>query len=140
MGNPALFPLVEDSQSRDVVIVQINPIYRQDLPRRSADILNRINEITFNASLIKELLSIAYLKRLVDGGTLGEERYKSALLHRISAEAELQPLSVSSKLNAEWAFLQHLHDVGYRATSAWLDDNYEALGHRSTLNIDQVYF
>jgi NTE family protein len=140
MGNPALFPLVNDDQSRDVVIVQINPIYREDLPRRSADILNRLNEITFNASLIKELLAIAYLKQLVDAGVLKREQYRSTLLHRISAEEELQPLSVSSKLNAEWAFLKHLHDVGYRAASTWLDDNYEALGQRSTLNIDKVYF
>ena len=140
MGNPALFPLVEDEQSRDVVIVQINPIYRQDLPRRSADILNRLNEITFNASLIKDLLSIKYLMRLIDAEGLDAERHKSAFLHRISAEEELLPLSVSSKLNAEWAFLTHLHDVGYAAASTWLDNHYDALGKRSTLNIDQVYF
>lgn len=140
MGNPALFPLVDDPQSRDIVIVQINPIYRDEIPRRSADILNRLNEITFNASLIKELLSITYLKRLIDAEGLAKERHRSMFLHRISAEEELLPLSISSKLNAEWAFLQHLHDVGYAAASAWLDAHYEALGKRSTLNIDQVYF
>jgi NTE family protein len=139
MGNPALFPLVEDEQSRDLVIVQINPVRREDLPTRSADILNRLNEITFNASLIKELRSIAYLKRLVVSEGLQNERYKDVLLHRITAEEELRPLSVSSKMNAEWAFLEHLHDVGYRAATVWLDDNYEALGNRSTLDVENVY-
>ncbi len=140
MGNPALFPLVEDNRSRDIVIVQINPIGRSDIPKRSADILNRINEITFNASMIKELRSIAYLKRLVELEGLEQERFKDTLLHCISAEEELRPLSVSSKLNAEWAFLKHLHDVGYRSASTWLDECYEALGTRSTLDFEKICY
>ncbi len=140
MGNPALFPLVDDDQSRDLVIVQINPVCRGDIPRKSADIHNRINEITFNASLIKELRSIGYLRRLVETEGLQRDRYKATLLHRINAEEELRPLSVSSKLNAEWAFLQHLHDVGYRTTTSWLDDNYQALGKRSTLDLEEAYY
>jgi NTE family protein len=140
MGNPTLLPLVEDCDSRDLVIVQINPIFREDIPRQGVDILNRLNEITFNASLIKEIRSIAYLKKLIEVQGLEQERFKDALFHRISADEELRPLSVSSKFNAEWAFLEHLHDVGYRTTSAWLDENYSALGKRSTMDIEKVYF
>lgn len=140
MGNPALFPLVEDDQSRDIVIVQINPVYRNDIPKRSADIHNRLNEITFNASLIKELRSIAYLRRLVESSGLERERYRASLLHRISAEDELRPLSVSSKLNAEWAFLEHLHDVGYRTAGSWLEINFDALGQRSTLDAEEANY
>ena len=139
MGNPALFPLVEECGARDLVIVQINPIVREEVPHKAADILNRINEITFNASLIKEIRAIALLKKLIEAENLEDERYKDALFHRISADAELKSLSVSSKLNAEWAFLQHLHDVGYRTASAWLDEHYKAIGQQSTLDIDSVY-
>lgn len=139
MGNPALLPLVEECRARDLVIVQINPICREEIPRRAADILNRINEISFNASLIKEVRTIALLKKLIEVQNLEEERFKDALFHRINADEELKPLSVSSKVNAEWAFLKHLHDVGYRTASAWLDENYEALGKRSTLDVDSVY-
>jgi len=139
MGNPALFPLVEECGARDLVIVQINPVVREEVPRKATDILNRINEITFNSSLIKEIRSIALLKKLIEAENLEDERYKDALFHRISADAELNPLSVSSKLNAEWAFLQHLHDVGYRSVSAWLDEHYNAIGQQSTLDIDSVY-
>jgi NTE family protein len=131
---------VEDDQSRDLVIVQINPVCREGIPTRSAEIHNRINEISFNASLTKELRSIAYLKRLVEMEGLEKDRYKDTLLHRINAQEELRPLSVSSKLNAEWAFLLHLHDVGYRTTSTWLDDNNEALGKRSTLDLEAAYY
>ncbi len=139
MGNPALFPLVEQCEARDLVIVQINPIYRDEIPRRASDILNRINEITFNASLIKEVRSISLLKKLIEVGNLEDQFYKDALFHRINADVELEPLSVSSKLNTEWAFLEHLHDVGYRTTGAWLDENFEHIGNRSTLDIESVY-
>lgn len=139
MGNPALFPLVNDCQSRDIVVVQINPIHREELPRTAPEILNRINEITFNASLIKEVRAIAILKELIQVAGLENQRFKDALFHRINADSELKPLGVSSKLNTEWAFLRHLHDVGYRTASTWLDRHYDDLGQRSTLDIESVY-
>jgi NTE family protein len=139
MGNPTLFPLVEDCQARDLVIVQINPIHREEVPRRASEIFNRINEISFNASLIKEIRSISLLKQLIKVGNLEDQKFKDALFHRISADEELKPLSVSSKLNTEWAFLEHLHDVGYRTTETWLEQNYKHIGKRSTLDIESVY-
>lgn len=139
MGNPALFPLVEECGGRDIVIVQINPIQREELPRKAGDILNRINEISFNASLIKEVRTIGLLKELINTKNLEEEQFKVTFLHRINADEELKELGVSSKLNAEWKFLEHLHDVGYRTTEAWLAENFEALGNRSTLDIEAVY-
>lgn len=139
MGNPALFPLVEECGGRDIVIVQINPIEREELPRRASDILNRLNEISFNASLIKEVRTIALLKKLIQVQNLESEKYKDMFFHRINADSELKDLSVSSKLNAEWAFLKHLHDVGFQTAKAWLNQNYDSLGNRSTLDIDSVY-
>ena len=138
MGNPALFPLVDDCQSRDIVIVQVNPLYREEIPRTAPDIFNRINEITFNASLIKEVRSIAILKELINAANLENQRFRDVLFHRINAD-ELKALGVSSKLNTEWAFLKHLHDIGYRTTSNWLDENFDDLGKRSTLDVEAVY-
>ena len=138
MGNPALFPLVDDCQSRDIVIVQVNPLYREEIPRTAPDIFNRINEITFNASLIKEVRSIAILKELIDAANLENQRFRDVLFHRINTD-ELKALGVSSKLNTEWAFLKHLHDIGYRTASHWLDENFDDLGKRSTLDIEAVY-
>ncbi len=139
MGNPALFPLVDDCRSRDIVIVQINPIYREELPRTAPEILNRINEITFNASLIKEIKAIAALKELISEAGLEGRKFKDVLFHRIHAEDEMKEMGVSSKLNSEWAFLMHLHDIGYRAASDWLDESYDDLGKRSTLDIESLY-
>lgn len=139
MANPSLFPLLEECQSRDIVIVQINPILREEIPRSAHDILNRINEITFNASLMKDIRSISLLTKQIEMGSLEHERHGDVLFHRINADGDLKPLGVSSKVNAEWVFLEHLHDVGYRTTSVWLENNYRNLGKRSTLDIDSVY-
>ncbi|HMK35425.1 MAG TPA: patatin-like phospholipase family protein [Desulfomonilaceae bacterium] len=139
MGNPSLFPLVDECESHDIVIVQINPVLRKKLPRSASDILNRLNEITFNSSLIKDIRSMALLKRLIDAGDLEHERYRDVLFHRINADAEIEPLGVSSKVNTEWAFLEHLHDVGYRAATEWLEKNYVSLGETSTIDIDSAY-
>ncbi len=139
MGNPVLFPLVEDCRSRDIVIVQINPIHREEIPRRAHEILNRINEITFNASLIKEIRAIAILKELIDTADLKDWRHQDALFHRISADADLKSLDVSSKVNTEWPFLEHLHDVGFRAASKWLDRHFDDLDVRSSLDVESVY-
>ncbi|MCS6932464.1 MAG: patatin-like phospholipase family protein [Acetobacteraceae bacterium] len=133
MGNPALFPLVDESDCRDLVIVQINPIRRDRVPTSAAEILNRMNEITFNASLIKELRAIALLRRMIAAEGLEHERYRDMRLHRIGGEG-LEHLSVSSKFNAEWAFLLHLHDLGRAAADRWLTETFDDLGVRSTFD------
>ncbi|QJQ94871.1 MULTISPECIES: patatin-like phospholipase family protein [Halomonadaceae] len=139
MGNPPLFPLMEECGSRDIVIVQINPIVRDKIPTTPAEIYNRLNEITFNASLIKEVRMVAMLKGLINDSGMDISCYRDTLLHRISADDALEGLSVSSKLNAEWAFLRHLRNQGRAASQRWLDENFDALGERSTLDVDSVY-
>jgi NTE family protein len=132
MGNPPLFPLIDETDARDIVIVQINPFTRSDVPRTAYEIENRLNEITFNASLMKELRSAGFLWELIHHEELDREAYRDARLHLIQAEEEMRKLSVSSKLNAEAAFLRHLHDTGWRTTEAWLEKHFDDLGERAT--------
>ncbi|HVL56248.1 MAG TPA: patatin-like phospholipase family protein [Burkholderiaceae bacterium] len=139
MGNPALLPLVEETDSRDLVIVQINPIHRDEVPRTSRDILNRLNEITFNASLIKEVRTLWSVRQLIADAGLDRRRYKDMRLHRIHAEGELHSLGESSKLSAEWLFLKHLHDVGWRAADQWLARSFNHLGRRTTIDVEKLY-
>lgn len=140
MGNPALFPLVDESDAHDLIIVQINPVVRDTLPRSAAEIMNRLNEITFNASLVREISSILLLKNLIDEEHVTRVRYTDMRLHRIDADTELLDLSVSSKLNAEWKFLEYLHKIGVRAADAWLADNFCKLGRESTLDVNDLFF
>lgn len=139
IGNPALYPLVDDRACRDIVIVQINPMTRHELPRTGPEILNRVNEISFNSSLIKDLRSIHLLHQLIDAEGLETERYRDMRVHLIHADEELQDLDSSSKLNAEWNFLTRLHERGRAWAQRWLEANYDALGVRSTFDLDALF-
>ncbi|HSS62927.1 MAG TPA: patatin-like phospholipase family protein [Gammaproteobacteria bacterium] len=139
MGNPVLFPFFRHCRSDDVVVVQINPIIREGTPKTAREILNRVNEITFNSSLLREFRAIDFVDRLLEEGRIDKERYKHVLVHRIDADEEITPLGASSKLNAEWPFLSHLFDVGREAAKSWLNGNFEDLGKRSTLNIRELF-
>ena len=117
-----------------MVLVQINPMGRQDTPDTAREILNRVNEITFNANLLHELRAIDFVARMLDEGSLDPKRYKKIRIHAIEAEKGFKNLNASSKLNAEWDFLLHLHDIGLQVADDWLEDNYGAIGEHSTLD------
>ncbi|WP_247658249.1 patatin-like phospholipase family protein [Aquabacter sp. L1I39] len=140
MGNPPLFPLYEKVEADDILLVQINPILREETPRTSAEIQNRINEITFNASLLSQLRAIDQVTQLIEQGlltrwTLGGSGFRRVRLHRIGGADQLVNLDVTSKMNAEWAFLQHLRDVGRQAAEDFLAAHYDDIGKRSTLDL-----
>ena len=138
-GNPALYPLVKSRTTPDILVVQINPIVRQKLPKSARDIINRVNEISFNSSLIKELRSIAIMQRVAAerGVDLGD--YGNTYLHLIHADEEVQDLSASSKLNAEWSYLQMLFERGRSWADTWLAANFERIGVASTLDLEEIY-
>ncbi|MDH3742801.1 MAG: patatin-like phospholipase family protein [Hyphomicrobiales bacterium] len=135
MGNPVLFPFFYHCQSRDILLVQINPLERKETPTTAREIKNRMDEITFNAALTKELRAIEFVGRLIEAENLSEDRYKRVFMHIIDASDELAPLSASSKFNAEWRFFKHLHDIGQRTADAWLSDNFQHVGTRSTFDL-----
>lgn len=139
MGNPALFPFHTESDTADTVIVQINPVERKGVPRSSHDIQSRLNEITFNSSLLKELRSIDFVARLIDEGKLDPAQYRRAHIHIIENQNALIPLGASSKMNAEWAFLVHLRDLGRDTASEWLDRNFADVGTRSTIDLRAMF-
>ncbi len=139
MGNPVLFPLIDESRPRDLVIIQINPVARHALPRTAAEITNRLNEITFNASLVREISSILLLKRLIDEENPEHVRFADTRLHRISANDAVQQLDVSSKFNGEWEFLRYLHDAGYSAADRWIERNFDRVGQCSTIETAAMY-
>ncbi|MBE0546174.1 MAG: patatin-like phospholipase family protein [Rubrivivax sp.] len=144
VGNPSLLPLIAESPAHDLVLVQINPSRRDALPTTAADILDRLNEITFNSSLVKELRSLGLIQQLLrlegeppSAGRAPLFTQIAALrMHRIEAEAELAKLGAGSKVNTAWPFLTRLHRIGYGAAQAWLEASFTHLGRRSTLALD----
>ncbi|QEX18092.1 alpha/beta hydrolase [Hypericibacter terrae] len=139
LGNPAIYPLIHECASRDVVIVQINPMNRPEVPTSARDILNRINEMTFNASLVREMFGVATITSLIESGSLHDERYAAVRFHQIGAEAEIAQLGALSKLNTERSFLEHLHKMGYEAAETWIEQNIDRIGWESTINVTDTF-
>ncbi|MBP0590795.1 patatin-like phospholipase family protein [Paraburkholderia sp. LEh10] len=135
MGNPAIFPLIYHCGTRDVVIVHINPIVRRGVPRTASEIMNRINEVSFNSSLMRELRAISFVTSLIQQGRIDRPDMKEMLIHSIRSDEAMAALGVSSKLNADWSFLCFLRDEGRARAEAWLHDNFDAIGERSSIDL-----
>jgi NTE family protein len=139
MGNPAIFPLIYKCESRDIVIVHINPIERNETPTTARDILNRINEISFNSSLMREMRAIAFVTKMIDDGTIDEGKMKQMLIHAIEGQDFMRELGVSSKMNADWEFLTHLRDVGRERAEQWLEENFANVNARTSVDLAAMY-
>ena len=135
-GNPTMVPLIRECTSSDTILVQINPIERPGIPRTAREIQNRVNEVAFNAVLIKELRAAALLRKASDPGSDEGRLWAKMRVHRIASEAMIE-LDFSSKLLAEWEFFLLLRDEGRKAAQAFLDAHGNDLGARSTLDVDE---
>src|SRR5258706_1339564 len=136
-GNPTITPLVRECSSRDTILVQINPVERPGTPRSSRDILNRLNEISFNATLLKELRMIAVLRQVADPGNREGAQWAGMRIHRITSPLMID-LGYSSKLNAEWDFLSMLRGEGRRAAEEFLSAHGPDIGYRSSFDLDSL--
>jgi len=134
-GNPTLTPLVRESDAHDTILVQINPRERPEPPRTANEILNRLNEISFNSPLMKELRMIALLRQVADPGHGEGARWAGMRTHRILTD-KLAEFGASSKLNAEWEFVSLLKEEGRKSADTFLSDHGDDLGQRSTADID----
>lgn len=139
MGNPAIWPLIYNCDSEDVILVQINPIHRAELPRSATEIINRLNEISFNSSLIAEMRAIEFVQRLIEEGRVNRDEYKNMKIHLIYSPEELKSLNASSKMNAGWDFFTYLHGIGYAAAEQWLSEHFDDVGHRSSVDIREKF-
>ena len=132
-GNPAIYPLIYNTASTDIVLVQINPIEAELSPNASAqDIMERINEITFNAPLLAESRAIAFVSRLLEEGRLDPGRYKRMLFHRVDGGKALATFGAASKSRADASFLRQLFGLGRTAGQQWLAEHFNHLGKQST--------
>ena len=139
MGNPALFPLIYSCQSRDILIVHVNPIERPDEPTSARDIMNRVNEIGFNSSLMREMRAVAFVTKLIDDGKLSQSDAKRVLIHSVCADDVMRRLGPASKLNADLRFLRQLHALGRGRAQTWIGRHFDDVGSRSTVDIQAAY-
>ncbi len=134
-GNPALFPLFAPELPQDIVVVNINPLERADVPTDARGILNRINEISFNSSLLRELRAIHFVQRMIEDGGVTEGSMKKVLIHMIADDALMTELGVASKLVPTPATLSALFQSGRSATDAFLDEHFKKIGRQSSVEL-----
>ena len=139
MGNPAIFPFFDTTETEDVLIVQINPIERKSTPNTHTEIMNRVNEITFNSSLLAEFRAIDFVTRLIDQGRLprgmGPGEYRRINVHRIPLDSTFRNLTADSKLKSDFDFFQSLHRGGRKAARNFLSEHFDDIGKRSTIDL-----
>lgn len=142
IGNPALFPLFYHTKSNDIVVVHINPLEREEIPTSAPEIMNRINEISFNSSLLKEFRAIAFVQKLLGEEWIKDEhknKLKHLNVHSIRADTAMRDLSVASKFNTSWDFLKHLRNKGRATADQWLEEHFDELGECSSVDIHNEF-
>jgi NTE family protein len=140
MGNPAFYPLMHGCAAQDIVLVQVNPMRAATVPTTAREIADRVNEISFNSSMMREMRAIHFVTRLIEDRRLDEpDHLREIRFHMIEAEQTMERLGASSKLNGEWTFLCELRDLGRARADAWLAENFAAVGERTTLKVDEVF-
>ena len=139
MGNPAIWPLIYKTGCVDIMLVQINPIKRSGTPKHALDIINRVNEISFNSSLIAEMRAIHFVQKLIESGQLSGKEYSNMRMHRVLPPADLREMNAASKMNANWDFFLLLHSIGRQQMEQWLKENKRYLGKKSTLDIQEHF-
>jgi NTE family protein len=138
-GNPALHPLIYRCKASDIVLIQINPVERNAVPSSSAEITDRVNELTFNASLLAQMRSIDFVNRLIDKGYLPPERYRTVRLHRIDGGEALEAYPASSKASADGDLIEALFELGRQCGKRWLKKHWADVGVKTSINISKDY-
>ncbi|MEM9988688.1 MAG: patatin-like phospholipase family protein, partial [Pseudomonadota bacterium] len=142
MGNPSLWPLFYETEVTDLLVVHINPIERPEIPRTPSEISNRVNEITFNSALLKEMRAVSFVQKLVSEGWLKDEykdKLSNIIFHSIRAEKVFQNLSLASKYDTGWEFLTKLKSYGQEEAKLWLESNYDHVGKKSSVNLHEEF-
>jgi NTE family protein len=138
-GNPALHPLIYRCQASDIVLIQINPVERNAVPDTGSEIMDRMNELTFNASLLAQMRVIDLVNRLIDKGYLPPERYRTVRLHRIDGGEALEAYPASSKSSADGQLIEALFELGQKCGQRWLKKHYDEVGIKTSINISKDY-
>jgi len=137
MGNPSLYPLYTETDCADIILVQINPIRRDKIPITSPEIMERLNEITFNSPLLQEFRAIDFVSRLIDSGRLDGTHYKKVRLHLVSGGESVDRYGATAKVNADFSMFEDLFQIGRTAAEEFLQEHFDSIGVRGTLDLKE---
>lgn len=142
VGNPSLWPLFYQTEGHDLLIVHVNSIVRNELPKDAMNIDDRVNEITFNSAMLKEMRAIAFVQKLLHNDMLKPEyraKYRDVLMHAIRSENYMKDFGMATKLDTSWSLLKKLSDAGRVAAKQWIEQNFDKIGHQSSIDLERDY-
>ena len=139
LGNPSLSPLINFTDTIDILLCKVNPIEINFIPKKAHEIQDRINDISFNSGLMNEMRTIYYHNKLLRMGVSIDNHPREIFMHEIAADQKLQEYSYSSKFNTTWIFLNNLRMKGRESAEKWIQHHYEKVNHESTLDVEKVY-
>jgi NTE family protein len=139
IGNPAIYPLIYECETPDIMVIKLNPTHRTKLPTTAAEIGDRLNEITNNCSIMREMRSMHFITKLIDEGIVAPGKMKRLHVHMIEDEKAMHDLGWSSKLNTDKEFLKFLFDAGRASADKWIEKNYEKIGKESTCDMAEDF-
>ena len=145
-ANPAVFPLFYDCDARDVLLVLLGPLKREDTPRTVGDIEARIAELAFGANLMREMHMFAQATAFARPGLLSglssgrlDRRLKQMRFHMIDA-SDLSSLErTETKALAYGPFLDRLHAQGHERGARWLSSQAPSVGRCSTIDVNERF-
>jgi NTE family protein len=142
VGNPSLWPLFYETEGIDLLIVHVNSIVQNTLPKDAMNIEDRVNEITFNSAMLKEMRAIAFVQKLLERDMLKPEyrhKYKDVLMHAIRAETAMHDFGMTTKLDTSWPVLTKLFEAGRKTAESWAKENFDKIGKESTIDLEKDY-
>jgi len=139
MGNPPIFPLIDNTSVSDILLVQVNPVNIPETPKTAEEIKDRVHELSLNSSLMLEMQKITFVNQMLGEGINFQDKFRKIYVHNINPEKDIWDLNVSSKLNATWEFLLHLKKLGQKYADGWLEENYDKIGKESSCDIQKEF-
>lgn len=142
VGNPSLWPLFYETEGIDLLIVHVNSIVQNLIPKDAMNIEDRVNEITFNSAMLKEMRAIAFVQKLLERDMLKPEyrnKYKDVLMHAIRADTVMKDFGIATKLDTSWSLLSRLFDAGRKTAESWIAENFDQIGKVSTIDLEKDY-
>ncbi|MCC6252465.1 MAG: patatin-like phospholipase family protein [Bacteroidia bacterium] len=139
MGNPSIYPLIDDTDSNDILLVKVNSVVINEVPQTVSEIQDRINDISFNSSLMAEMRMVYFKEKILKLGYDLRGRLRKIYFHSISADQVLDEYNLASKFNASWSFLNTLRKKGRTSAEKWINEQYHHVGHNSSIDIRKVF-
>ncbi|HNO62471.1 MAG TPA: patatin-like phospholipase family protein [Thauera aminoaromatica] len=143
-ANPAIYPLLYECDTPDLLMVLLNPLQHEQAPRSAEDIAARSMELGFSTTFLREMRMIAHARQFIAErprwspiGRL-ERKLLRERFHLIDAP-ELGDAGSASKLDATASALLRLRELGRARAETWLQAHAHEVGRRETIDVGALF-